>query len=332
MTTPSTTTSGPTGLRKFLRYDSLDLSRMVSSNIVSATALLHIRGLVALHLVAVFIATLYVSARGNVFYMVPTTFTNLSNIGLTAYYLASTYHTFKFARNKNLDSLTNQHWFLTSALSLLYASVVVFHIVVPAIYWGMLFDPNNTMDTLNKYVDFSHHGADFGCILVEMIFNRMELPWVAILGPLLMIILYMFLAWVYFAARGEWLYGFLDWSKGPIAAGWYIGLLLIFALLFALQKYIHQGRDSALKSRRAIVAAQDGTGAFDHQHQKKNSGVIDEEVGLGGGQEQQKNVKGDKAEVDDQDNAPFRREKEEVPETPVMTVPVSKQELDEVPL
>ncbi|KAG0216183.1 hypothetical protein BGX33_000370 [Mortierella sp. NVP41] len=264
MTTPSTTTSGPTGLRKFLRYDSLDLSRMVSSNIVSATALLHIRGLVALHLVAVFIATLYVSARGNVFYM------------------ASTYHTFKFARNKNLDSLTNQHWFLTSALSLLYASVVVFHIVVPAIYWGMLFDPNNTMDTLNKYVDFSHHGADFGCILVEMIFNRMELPWVAILGPLLMIILYMFLAWVYFAA--------------------------------------------------AIVAAQDGTGAFDHQHQKKNSGVIDEEVGLGGGQEQQKNVKGDKAEVDDQDNAPFRREKEEVPETPVMTVPVSKQELDEVPL
>jgi len=78
--------------------------------------------------------------------------------------------------------------------------VVVFHIVVPAIYWGMLFDPNNTMDTLNKYVDFSHHGADFACILIEMIFNRMELPWIAILGPLGMIILYMFLAWVYFAA------------------------------------------------------------------------------------------------------------------------------------
>ncbi|KAG0200316.1 hypothetical protein BGX28_006575 [Mortierella sp. GBA30] len=255
------------GPRRFFRYDDLDLSRFVSSNIVSAIALLHIRLLIALHLTAVFIATLYVSARDNVFYMVPTTFTNLSNIGLTAYYVTATYHSFHYARKKNLDSLSKQHWFLTSALSLLYGSVVVFHIVVPAIYWGMLFDPNNTMDTLNKYVDFSHHGADLACILLEMIFNRMELPWVAILGPLSMIILYMFLAWVYFAARGEWLYGFLDWSKGPMAAVWYIGLLLIFALLFVLQKYIHQGRDLLLKRRRATVGAQDGTGALEKDKQ-----------------------------------------------------------------
>ncbi|KAG9320042.1 hypothetical protein KVV02_000687 [Mortierella alpina] len=260
-------------LRLFLRYDRLDLSRFISSNLVSATGLLHIRLLIALHLTAVFIATLYVSARDNVFYMVPTTFTNLSNIGLTAYYLAATYHSFRYVRNKNLDSLTRQQWFLTSALSLLYGSVVVYHIVVPAIYWGMLFDPNNTMDTLNKYVDFSHHGADLACIVFEMVFNRMELPWVAILGPLCMIILYMFLAWVYFAARGEWLYGFLDWSKGPIAAGWYIGLLLIFALLFVLQKYIHQGRDALLKRRRAMVGDRDGTGALENKQHR----AIDEE-------------------------------------------------------
>ncbi|KAK5810256.1 hypothetical protein F5H01DRAFT_323452 [Linnemannia elongata] len=303
------TTPQPTGLRKFLKYDTLDLSRVVSSNIVDARTLLIIRAIVALHLVAVFIATLYVSARDEVFYMVPTTFTNLSNIGLTAYYL---------------------HWFLTSALSLLYASVVVFHIVVPAIYWGMLFDPNNTMDTLNKYVDFSHHGADFACILIEMVFNRMELPWVAILGPLGMIILYMFLAWVYFAARGEWLYGFLDWSKGPVAAGWYIGLLAIFALLFVIQKYIHQGRDSALKGRRAVVAAQDGTGAFEkrqqehNRQQQSNAVVTDEEASLGGSGHVQdvKTVGGDKGEMED---IPLRDDKEEVPE---VTVAVSKQELD----
>ncbi|KAF9152818.1 hypothetical protein BG015_004646 [Linnemannia schmuckeri] len=319
----------PTGLRKFLKYDTLDLSRIVSSNIVDARTLLIIRVIVALHLVAVFIATLYVSARDEVFYMVPTTFTNLSNIGLTAYYLTAAYHSHSFVKNRNLDSLTNQHWFLTSALSLLYASVVVFHIVVPAIYWGMLFDPNNTMDTLNKYVDFSHHGADFACILVEMVFNRMELPWVAILGPLGMIILYMFLAWVYFAARGEWLYGFLDWSKGPVAAGWYIGLLAIFALLFVLQKYIHQGRDSALKGRRAIVAAQDGTGAFEKHHQQEQqsnaavvAAAVDEEAGLGGQVQDMKNGGGDKVELED---IPLRDEKEEVPE---VNVAVSKQEID----
>ncbi|KAF9365647.1 hypothetical protein BGX34_009182 [Mortierella sp. NVP85] len=252
---------------------SLDLSRFVSSNLVSANTLLYIRLLVALHLSAVFIATLYVSARDGVFYMVPTTFTNLSNIGLTAYYLTATYHSYSYCRHKDLRSLTSQHRFLSLALSLLYASVVVFHIVVPAIYWSMLFDPNNTMDGLNKYVDFSHHGADLACILVEMLFNRMELPWISILGPMTMIILYMFLAWVYFAARGEWLYGFLDWSKGAVAAGWYIGLLVIFALLFVLQKYIHQGRDAALKRRRATVAASDGTGALEN----KQLGAIDEE-------------------------------------------------------
>ncbi|KAF9312154.1 hypothetical protein BGZ91_006604 [Linnemannia elongata] len=324
------TTPQPTGLRKFLKYDTLDLSRVVSSNIVDARTLLIIRAIVALHLVAVFIATLYVSARDEVFYMVPTTFTNLSNIGLTAYYLTAAYHSHNYVRTKTLSSLTNQHWFLTSALSLLYASVVVFHIVVPAIYWGMLFDPNNTMDTLNKYVDFSHHGADFACILIEMVFNRMELPWVAILGPLGMIILYMFLAWVYFAARGEWLYGFLDWSKGPVAAGWYLGLLAIFALLFVIQKYIHQGRDSALKGRRAVVAAQDGTGAFEkrqqehNQQQQSNAVVTDEEAGLGGSGHVQdvKTVGGDKGEMED---IPLRDDKEEVPE---VTVAVSKQELD----
>ncbi|KAF9940391.1 hypothetical protein BGZ65_007112 [Modicella reniformis] len=271
------------GLRRFFGYHDLDLSRFISSNLVSAHNLLFIRLIVALHLSAVFIATLYVSARDGVFYMVPTTFTNLSNIGLTAYYL-------------DLRSLTSQHWFLSSTLSLLYASVVVYHIVVPAIYWGMLFDPHNTMDTLNKYVDFSHHGADFACILVEMIFNRMELPWVTIMGPISMIILYMFLAWVYFAARGEWLYGFLDWSKGPVAAGWYIGLLVIFSLLFVLQKYIHHGRDSLLKRRRATVAAKDGTGALEN----KKCIVVDEESR----QLQDKAIQ-----------EPFVDQKEEAPET-----------------
>ncbi|KAF9901787.1 hypothetical protein EC991_005669 [Linnemannia zychae] len=328
MTTP--TTPPPTRLRQFLKYDTLDLSRFVSSNIVDARTLLIIRAVVALHLTAVFIATLYVSARDKVFYMVPTTFTNLSNIGLTAYYLTATYHSHSYVKNKTLTSLTSQHWFLTSALTLLYSSVVVFHIVVPAIYWGMLFDPNNTMDTLNQYVDYSHHGADFACILVEMIFNRMELPWVAVLGPLVMIILYMFLAWVYFAARGEWLYGFLDWSKGGIAAGWYIGLLLIFALLFVLQKYIHQGRDSALKSRRAVVAAQDGTAALEKKKDVAitDTGAADEEAAVGGGAGlQDAKIGGDKAELVD---VPLTDNKAEVEENevPVVTVAVSKQELD----
>ncbi|KAF9383840.1 hypothetical protein BGX21_001457 [Mortierella sp. AD011] len=119
------------------------------------------------------------------------------------------------------------------------------------------------MDTLNQYVDYSHHGVDLACLLFEMVFNRMELPWVCILGPISMVILYMFLAWVYFAARGEWLYSFLDWSKGPIAAAWYIGLLCIFALLFVLQRYIHRGRDYALRRRRAVVAAYDSSNAVE---------------------------------------------------------------------
>ncbi|KAG0348974.1 hypothetical protein BG004_003136 [Podila humilis] len=250
-------------LARFLRYDQLDFTRAVSSNLIGAKALLVVRLVVTLHLVAVFIATLYVSARDKVFYMVPTTFTNLSNIGLTAYYLAATYHSHSYVRHKNLDSLTKQHWFLSCALWLLYASVVVFHIVVPAIYWGMLFDPNNTMDPVNEYVDYSHHGVDFACILFEMVLNRMNLLYIHILGPISMIILYMFLAWVYYAARGDWLYGFLDWNKGAIAAAWYIGLLLIFALLFLAQMFLHRGRDSLFVRRRAVVGAHDGTAALE---------------------------------------------------------------------
>ncbi|KAG0078192.1 hypothetical protein BGZ93_003481 [Podila epicladia] len=268
--------SPSSGLRRFLRHDQLNPSRAVSSNLISAKALLVVRLFITLHLVAVFIATLVVSARDKVFYMVPTTFTNLSNIGLTAYYLTATYHSHDYVRRKNLDSLTKQHWFLTSAMWLLYASVVVFHIVVPAIYWGMLFDPNNTMDTLNQYVDYSHHGVDFACILFEMVLNRMNLLYIHVLGPICMIILYMFLAWVYFAARGEWLYGFLDWSKGGIAAAWYTGLLLIFGLLFIMQMFIHRGRDSLFAKRRAVVGAHDGTAALENI----SHSVKDEEINV----------------------------------------------------
>ncbi|KAF9166667.1 hypothetical protein DFQ26_007240 [Actinomortierella ambigua] len=234
------------------------------SNLVSADSLLYIRAFVSLHLVAVFIATLYVSARDNVFYMVPTTFTNLSNIGLTAYYLTATWHSFRYTRTRTLSSLQDQHWFLTVALWMLYGSVVVYHIVVPAIYWGMLYDPNNTMDPVNEYVDYSHHGVDLLCMMIELVFNRMDLLPVHVLGPLFFIILYMFLAWVYFAARAEWLYGFLDWSKGPLAAGWYLGLLAAFTILFFLQLYLHKGRDALFKGRRATVARQDGTDTLEH--------------------------------------------------------------------
>ncbi|KAF9319293.1 hypothetical protein BG003_009503 [Podila horticola] len=312
--TPSGVSQAPspsTGLRRFLRHDQLDLSRAVSSNLISAKALLVVRLFITLHLVAVFIATLYVSARDKVFYMVPTTFTNLSNIGLTAYYLTATYHSHDYVRRKNLDSLTKQHWFLTSALWLLYASVVVFHIVVPAIYWGMLFDPNNTMDTLNQYVDYSHHGVDFACILFEMILNRMNLLYVHVLGPICMIILYMFLAWVYFAARGEWLYGFLDWSKGGIAAAWYIGLLLIFGLLFIMQMFIHRGRDSLFARRRAVVGAQDGTAAFE-----SDSHIKDDEDSVSSA------VPGQKQELTDRKEGSFQLQdlKEELPDDSTKTV------------
>ncbi|KAF8951165.1 hypothetical protein BGZ52_013320 [Haplosporangium bisporale] len=300
----------PSGLRRFLRHDQLDLSRVVSSNLISAKALLVVRLFITLHLVAVFIATLYVSARDKVFYMVPTTFTNLSNIGLTAYYLTATYHSHDYVRRKNLDSLTKQHWFLTSALWLLYASVMVFHIVVPAIYWGMLFDPNNTMDTLNQYVDYSHHGVDFACILSEMVLNRMNLLYIHVLGPICMIILYMFLAWVYFAARGEWLYGFLDWSKGGIAAAWYIGLLLIFGLLFIMQMFIHRGRDSLFAKRRAVVGVQDGTLALENNNYRYVEDVENRNVSSV--------VSGQKQELPDKEELPesFQLQdlKEELPD------------------
>jgi len=67
-------------------------------------------------------------------------------------------------------------------------------------------------------------------------------------------------------SRGEWLYGFLDWSSS-LAAAWYIGLLVAFAILFVLQKYIHLGRDRALTTRRSVVAAADGTAALEGPRQ-----------------------------------------------------------------
>jgi len=98
-------------LQRFLGFAQLDLSRPISSNIVSANTLFFIRLVITVHLVAVFIATLYVSARDNVFYMVPTTFTNLSNIGLTAYYLVgSSFFALSWNKPRLCNTILTSPW------------------------------------------------------------------------------------------------------------------------------------------------------------------------------------------------------------------------------
>lgn len=111
--------------------------------------------------------------------------------------------------------------------------------------------------------------------------------------------------------RGEWLYGFLDWSKGGIAAAWYIGLLLIFGLLFIMQMFIHRGRDSLFARRRAVVGAQDGTAAFE-----SDSHIKDDEDSVSSA------VPGQKQELTDRKEGSFQLQdlKEELPDDSTKTV------------
>lgn len=162
-------------------------------------------------------------------------FTILTYWGLAFYFLASSVHTFTYARSGTpiLNRLPQP---LQALHSLYYSTVVCYPILVTIIFWAVLFSAWWD-DNWSQWSNISQHAMNSAFALFEIIVPRTNPP-LFIHGLWLIIILALYLALAYLTkhTEGFYVYSFLDPAGGKGKVAGYIlgiaaGILIIFLLV-----------------------------------------------------------------------------------------------------
>ncbi|KAI9229668.1 MAG: hypothetical protein DHS80DRAFT_13522 [Piptocephalis tieghemiana] len=227
-------------LRRLFLPPTLDSDRMVTSWFLSPWFLTVFRAILAMYTTAVFwggfidLAIHTPDQAGSYWYY----FTNLSYLGLSMYLVLVTFGSGAHAWKGWLPGQMVQ-----VPVHLLYATVLVSHVVTPVTFYALLFSPNDTFDRpALAWGNYSKHGGDLAVVLLEILVNRQELYWSDLPITLLVAIVYMCWMFLVHAFANVWTYAFLGWDKGPQVAKWYIVMLVIFLAAFAIMWVIHWGK------------------------------------------------------------------------------------------
>ncbi|KAI9266705.1 hypothetical protein BDA99DRAFT_506475 [Phascolomyces articulosus] len=246
---------------RWLRLDRLEPERAVTSYWIPSRALLFIRIPTSLYSTIVIWASIGTSAMAGDFSRYFAHFTQMTYIGLHAYLITALYHHVCYLRTPQPhqpNSFFKQPSILNYLFSYLYHSIVVFNIITPIVYWCALspaLTSATNEETIRKegeppirwWVTTSLHGVSFVLMMMEVIFSRMTLYVNMVLLVLINVVLYMFLTFIVHATTGWWVYGFLDWDQGGVAAGWYIGIGAAFIVVYFIQFLFHMLRDWVAK-------------------------------------------------------------------------------------
>ncbi|KAL8694884.1 MAG: hypothetical protein Q9218_000548 [Villophora microphyllina] len=162
-------------------------------------------------------------------------FTDLSYWGLAFYFLFSSLHTFSYAR-------TGRAWLqkwpvaLQVAHAAFYTTIVTFPILVTAVFWAILYSGSWFPAEFEGWSNMSQHALNTVFAAFEIFLTRTAPSPYAHL-PILVVILalYLALAYVTHATAGFYPYSFLDPNKGSgRLAGYIIGILAAVCLIFVI--------------------------------------------------------------------------------------------------
>ncbi|KAI9494611.1 hypothetical protein BDB00DRAFT_296506 [Zychaea mexicana] len=255
----------PYAIIRWFGFDKFIPEAAVTSHWVSSNVFLCIRSIVALYSTIVIWTNIGSSARDGTIQSFFAFFTTLTFIGLHAYLVTAVYHHVRYILAKRqLVSFFNQPAVLNYLYYYLYHTILVFNIITPVVYWALLADVQGQgSNALGVWLNVSVHGVSFFMMMSEMIFCRIKMQMNIVLLIVIHVILYMFLSFIVHASAGFWVYPFLDWDQGPVAAGLYIGVGACFVVVFFLQMLFHLIRDWIAK----ITGR--GTVAVKHEQQRE---------------------------------------------------------------
>ncbi|KAK4230686.1 hypothetical protein QBC38DRAFT_507274 [Podospora fimiseda] len=175
-----------------------------------------------------------------------TYFTSLTYWGIGFYFLFAAVHTFTYARTgvPLLDRFPRPLQTLHSAF---YTTIIVYPFVVTIVYWARLYDGKWWPEVFEGWSNVSQHLLNSAFALFEIIIPRTDTPpLVHMLWLIVVLALYLSLAYVVEATRGFYPYDFLDpVEQGAWVAAYVFGIAIGCIILFGfawscikLRKYL----------------------------------------------------------------------------------------------
>ncbi|KAI1366011.1 hypothetical protein F5Y08DRAFT_302396 [Xylaria arbuscula] len=170
------------------------------------------------------------SARSNFSY-----FTVLSYWGLAFYFLISAFHTILYAR-RGYAPLDNWPRALKFLHSLFYASITTFPLLVVIVFWALLSSPSTLATEYSTWSNISQHALNSAFALFEIVVPRTRpTPWNRLPFLILLLALYLALAYLTHATKGFYPYPFLDPGlQGPLVAAYVFGIAVGICVIFGV--------------------------------------------------------------------------------------------------
>jgi len=170
-------------------------------------------------------------------------FTNLSYIGLCAYFFASGVQTFAYAKNLNQGKdweYPLQRWprILRYLHSLLFSTIVTFPLLVTIVYWVLLSSPSTFATPYSAWSNISKHILNSVMAIFEITLTNVgPLPWIDMPATVVLLGSYLGVAYITHATQGIYTYSFLNPKKtGKLLAAYIVGIAVGQSIIFLVVK------------------------------------------------------------------------------------------------
>ncbi|KAK5191597.1 hypothetical protein LTR99_003574 [Exophiala xenobiotica] len=180
-------------------------------------------------------------------------FTNLTYWGILFYSLVAGVHTLTY-------TLKGGSWLetwprpLRALHSFFYTTIVTLPFLVTIVYWAVLYDGPWFPVIFDGWSNISRHALNSVFALVEVILPATNPPpFLHLVGLIVLLLLYLALAYLTHATQGIYVYSFLDPAQGSgrvtgycfgIAAGIVVIFLVIWGIIWARSRYTREGKRS----------------------------------------------------------------------------------------
>lgn len=167
-------------------------------------------------------------------------FTHLTYWGLAFYFLFSAIHTWTYSRS-GIPLLARWPRFLQIAHRMFHSTIVIYPWIVTIVYWALLYENGIFKNKFQIWTNTSQHALNSAFALFEIVFPRTApLPFVDIIPVIVILAMYLGLAYVTASTQGFWVYGFLDNttnSSGKVAV-YVVGILVAAIVVFLIVRYL----------------------------------------------------------------------------------------------
>ncbi|KAF2467677.1 uncharacterized protein BDR25DRAFT_266666 [Lindgomyces ingoldianus] len=166
-------------------------------------------------------------------------FTNLTYWGLAFYYAFAALHTGSYWL-KGQPFLSSWPRPLQLAHGMFYSTIVIFPFIVTIVYWALLYSGHFT-DAFTTWSNTSQHALNSVYALFEIVFPRTKpLPFLHLIVIIVILALYLGLAYLTYATDDYFVYDFLDSTTNSPekVAGYIIGILVAAVIIFLIIRYL----------------------------------------------------------------------------------------------